>query len=171
MAVERVHLLTPTPTKESVPSTLTSVLPTPTIAPIPIGKTIVVTSAEDSGPGTLRQAIQEANPGDTIEFDTSIFPPDQPKIIYLQSQLPIHQGNLTIDATHAGVILDGSEFPDGLYSAFQIFSSNNTIRGFQVRNFPGGAIYISSGQNNLIQDNVIGGCDDGVSLRGASNIK
>ncbi|MBI9045538.1 MAG: right-handed parallel beta-helix repeat-containing protein [Anaerolineaceae bacterium] len=155
--------ITPKPTIESALSTLT-------IAPIPIGKTIVVISAEDSGPGTLREAIKDANPGDTIEFDISNFPPDQPEIIYLQSQLTIHQENLTVDATHIGVILDGSNFPDGWYSAFQIYSSNNTVRGLQLRNFPGGAIYISSGQNNLIIDNVIGGCDDGVSLGGPETL-
>lgn len=148
----------------SAPPTFTSVLSTPTISPIPKGKTIVVTSIEDNGQGTLRQALQEANPGDTIEFGTSVFPPDQPKIIYLQSQLPVHQENLTIDATHTGVILDGSEFPDGSHSAFQISSSNNTVKGFQLRNFPGGAIYINSGQNNLIIDNIIGGGGYGVIL-------
>lgn len=157
----------PTLTVESVPSTLTPVLSTSTIVPIPIGKTIVVTSAEDIGPGTLRQAIQEASAGDTLEFDPSIFPPDQPKVIYLQSILPLGQGYLTIDASHAGVILDGNKIPDG-FSVIQVFSDNNTISGFQVRNLHGAAIYIDSGQNNLIQDNVIGGSADGVVLGGAT---
>ena len=30
--------------------------------------TITVTSLNDSGPGTLRQAISNASPGDTIDF-------------------------------------------------------------------------------------------------------
>jgi hypothetical protein len=180
--------MAPTSTVESVPSTQTTILPTSTIAPIPIlptstitsfpilptptnaptpiGRTFVIVSAEDSGPGTLRQAILFANSGDTIEFDPSIFPPDQPKIINLKLRLEIFQEYLKIDATHAGVILDGSEFPDYMNSAFQIHSSNNTIRGFTLRNFPGGTIYISSGHNNLIVDNVIGGGDDGISLGG-----
>ena len=59
----------PTLTIESAPSTLASVSSTPTTVPIPIGKTIIVTSIDDDGQGTLRQAIQKANPGDTIEFD------------------------------------------------------------------------------------------------------
>ena len=151
----------PTLVSTSVPPAFTPISSIPTIVPIPIGKTIIVTSDKDNGPGTLRQIIQEAYPGDIIEFDTIIFPLDQPKVIYLQSMLPLEQGNLTIDATHAGVILDGIKIPDGWVSAIQIFSDNNTICGFQVRNFPSGGIYIDNGQNNLIQDNVIGGVSDG----------
>jgi len=135
-------------------------LPASTETKISTGKTIIVTSAEDNGPGTLRQALQDANPGDMIEFDTAVFPPDLPSVIYLQSMLLLEQGNLTIDATHAGVILDGTEIPDG-YSAIQVFTDNNTISGFQVRNSPTTGIYISNGQYNVIRDNVIGGTSDG----------
>ena len=155
-----------TVTIESDPSAQTNDSPAPATQ-LPIGKTIIVNKVEDSGPGTLRQAIQEADAGDTIEFDSAVFSPDQPGIIYLQSMLSLEQGNLTIDAIQAGVILDGSNVPDGL-SAIQVFTDNNTIRGFQVRNLHGSAIMISSGQNNLIQDNVIGGVADGVSLGGAT---
>jgi hypothetical protein len=171
--------MAPTSTVESVPTTQTPTLPTstntavpilPTLtnAPAPKGRTVEVISAEDNGPGTLRQAMKDANSGDTIEFDPSVFPPDQPKIINLQkSLLLIRQEYLKIDASHAGVILDGSEFTDDINSAFRIYTSNNTIRGFTVRNFSSGAIYISSGQNNLIIDNVIGDCDYGIKLGGS----
>ncbi|MCJ7717125.1 MAG: right-handed parallel beta-helix repeat-containing protein [Anaerolineales bacterium] len=153
-------------TQESVPSAQTNDSSAPTTQ-IPTGKTIVVSNVEDSGLGTLRQAILEADAGDTIEFDTAVFPPDQPKVIYLESMLPLEQGNLNIDATHAGVILDGSEIPEG-FSAIQIFTDRNTISGFQVRNLHGSAIMISSGRNNLIQDNIIGGVADGVSIGGGT---
>ena len=155
----------PTLTIESMPSTRTPELSTPTIEPIPTGKIIVVTSVEDNGQGTLRQALLNANAGDTIEFDTSVFSSDQPNVIYLQSQLPFRQGNLTIDASYSGIILDGSEYL-GDWSAIQIYSSNNSVRGFQIRNFPGNAIDISSGKNNLISDNVIASCAYGINLAG-----
>ncbi len=145
-------------TEESVSSTPT---------PISTGKTIIVNKVDDSGPGTLRQALQEAAAGDIIEFDSAVFSPDQPGIIYLQSMLSLEQENLTINASHAGVILDGSEVPDG-FSAIQVFTDNNTIRGIQVSNLHGSAIMISSGHNNLIQDNVFGGVADGVSLGGTT---
>lgn len=36
-------------------------------SPVP-GSTLAVTSLDDNGPGTLRQAIPDASPGDTIDF-------------------------------------------------------------------------------------------------------
>lgn len=73
--------------------------------------TITVTSPADSGPGTLRQALLDAQSGDTILFDASVFPPSNPVTITLTSGgLPsLSQGGVTIDASNAGVILDGSQ--------------------------------------------------------------
>jgi uncharacterized repeat protein (TIGR01451 family) len=69
---------------------------------------LVVTSAADSGPGTLRWALQTAVASDTITFDPSVFPPGAPATITLTSGLPdLDDGNVTIDASDAGVILDG----------------------------------------------------------------
>ena len=34
--------------------------------------TITVTNGNDSGPGSLRQALADANDGDTINFDPSV---------------------------------------------------------------------------------------------------
>jgi hypothetical protein len=71
--------------------------------------TLVVTDTAESGPGSLHQALLDAQSGDTITFDTTVFPPSNPMTIVLTSALPdISQGDLTIDASDAGVILDGS---------------------------------------------------------------
>lgn len=165
----------------SAPPTLTPALFTPTPTPIPRGKTIVVTSAEDSGTGTLRQALQEARPGDTITFDPEVFPPTKPTTISLTSLLPeITQGYLTIDASNAGVILDGSKIVVDWGSAFKITSTGNTIQGLQIMNFTSGEGFeISSGaQHNLIggdpasgsgptgQGNLVGNCVGGISIGG-----
>jgi len=80
-------------------------------APQRLGSTLIVTSTADSGPGTLRQALMDAQSGDTITFDPAIFPPTAPITITsaVTSGLPvIEQDNLTIDASNAGVILDGA---------------------------------------------------------------
>jgi hypothetical protein len=113
----------------------------------------VVTSAEDSGPGSLRQALSEAQSGDTITFDPAVFPPQAPTTIRLTSGLPeLSQGNLTIDASNAGVILDGSqittpEFQHGL----AITSGYNIIRGLQIVGFTDAGIALYGGaQYNLI---------------------
>jgi hypothetical protein len=62
--------------------------------------------------------------------------------------------NLTIDASDAGVILDGSSVPGEWTACLQIVDSDgNAIRGLQTPNFSGRAINISGDS----QHNVIGG--------------
>jgi len=115
---------------------------------------LVVTSTSDDGDGTLRGALQAAQPGDIITFDPDIFPPDAPATIRLTSMLPIlTQGNLTIDASNAGVILDGSVIPEGNTRGLEIPSDGNMIRGLQIVNFTVSGIQIVGGA----QHNVIGG--------------
>src|SRR5262245_39086215 len=38
----------------------------------PNGSTIIVTDTNDNGPGTLRQALVDAQDGDTIQFDPAL---------------------------------------------------------------------------------------------------
>jgi hypothetical protein len=137
------------------------------------GTTITVTSAEEDGKGTLRQALLDAHQGDTITFDTSIFPPDNPATIYFSNYvLPnISQGDITIDASNAGVILDGSYLPQGGNNNYglRISSDRNTVMGLQIFNFEGTAIYLEGGSFNTVggdrsigigplgQGNLIGG--------------
>jgi len=166
-----------TPVPSSVPPSPTRARPTPTSTPQ--GRTIVVTSTADSGPGTLRQALQNAQPYDNITFDPSVFPPDAPETIAITSGLPqISQGNLTIDASDAGVILDGSQLPrDTWIPGLDIVSDGNTIRGMQVIQFTGvGIVVAGHGRNNTIggdrntgtgpigQGNLSGGNNFGIGL-------
>jgi len=146
-----------------------------------VATTIVVVSAADSGPGTLRQAMLDADSGDTITFDPAVFPPGSPVTIAVTSELPeIGQGDLTIDGSNAGVILEGSSTPHGT-DGFYIESSGNTIKGLQILNFPSDGVEISDGsyRNNTIggdsgvgsgptgEGNVLSGnSDDGVEIHG-----
>lgn len=69
----------------------------------------IVTSKEDSGPGSFRSALENARPGTVIRFDPQIFPLEKPATILLKRMLPdLTQGGVTIDAHDVGVILDGS---------------------------------------------------------------
>ena len=134
----------------------TTILPSST--PTPQGRTLIVTSAADSGPGTLRQALLDAQNGDTIILDPAVFPPDAPVTIFTTSELPhIRQGNLTIDASNAGVILDGSKAtnPTGDWlTGLQIVDSDaNVIRGLHVTNFTGPGIAIAGEAKH----NIVGG--------------
>ena len=69
-----------------------------------------VTTTADSGLETLRDLLAGASSGDTILFDPGVFPPTSPTTISLLSSLPsIEMGDLTIDGSDAGVIIDGSQ--------------------------------------------------------------
>jgi hypothetical protein len=137
--------------------------------------TLVVNSPADSGPGTLRQAMQDAVSGDTIVFDPVVFPPGTPVTISITSEeLPaVALGNLAIDGTGTGVILDGSDLdpgPGGHGDGIWIPSSGNVISGLQILNFPGDGIDVG-GDNNIVVNNVVSGhAYGGVSIRGTDNL-
>ncbi|HEY53436.1 MAG TPA: hypothetical protein G4N94_08270, partial [Caldilineae bacterium] len=154
------------------------------LAPVRQGGTeTLVTSAADSGPGTLRQALLDVQDGDTITFDPAVFPPTAPVTISITSALPhINANNLTLDASNAGVILDGSQLPGDWEAGLQIVGSDaNTIQGLQFSNFSGPGIAISGdARNNVIggdrsvgsgpfgQGNLFSRNDAGVNLAGAT---
>lgn len=142
-------------------------------------KEIVVMSTADSGNGTLRWALQTAHSGDVITFDPKVFPPDDPATIYPRSELPhITQGHITVDASDAGVILDGSRVMGDWVGGLEIGSDRNTIRGLQVISFSGTGIAISGGRYNMVggdrsigrgptgQGNLVCGNDMGIGMWG-----
>jgi hypothetical protein len=144
--------------------TTTASSPAPTVdaprqeAPLPrfsaaegSGGSCVVMSAADTGAGTLRQCLQAALGGDTITFDPSVFPPAHPAIIAPNSPLPaLDRGGITVDASRAGVILDGSKSTG---TGFWVNSDNNAIKGLQITRFPFNGVGIGVGARN----NQIGG--------------
>jgi hypothetical protein len=113
-------------------------------------KVIVVNSTADSGPGSLRQALLDASTDDEIEFNTNIFPIGSPGVIYLNSPLPtIAQGNISINAFNAGVILDGSNIDENV-NGLNIVSKENRISGLKIRGFYNGINLESEGSINMI---------------------
>lgn len=118
---------------------------------------VYVTNNQDSGPGSLRDALEKQQPGDVIRFSTQVFTRDLPVVINLKSALPgINVNFITIDASDAGVILDGSLLPPET-NGLVILSSNNRIMGLQILNFPGDGIVILDGASK----NTIGGNQKG----------
>lgn len=112
---------------------------------------LVVKTAADSGPGSLRQAILDANAGpgaDAITFDPEVF--GDPQTITLGSELPELTGVLTID----GFI------PDRLWSATGVTVSGG--RRFPVFRVARGA------RVTLLHLTVAEGC--GVLGGGVSNL-
>jgi hypothetical protein len=150
-----------------------------------ISGTCLVTSLAESGTGTLRRCIENAQAGEIITFDPNIFPPANAVSINLSSALPtLSQGHLTIDGSNAGVILDGSNTPEGTFGLL-VASDSNKIMGLQILHFPANGIWVQENADfNIIGgDNTIGkgptgegnvisanGNDGGLHISGSGNI-
>ncbi len=142
----------------------------------PVGKQMVITSSADSGEGTLREALtlgaNQYISGMTITFDPDVFPPEQPVAILLEYQLPsFDPPYLTIDASNAGVILDGSRLTEGC--GLHFYSPYATVMGLQIHDFPEDGIRVDGsysliggdrtiGQGPVGQGNQISGCQNGI---------
>jgi hypothetical protein len=111
-----------------------------------------VTGSGDSGAGTLRQAILDANsnPGaDTIQFN---IPGAGPHTIQPLSALPTVTSAVVIDGWSQGGVgytgpplieLDGSSAGSGVHGLNISASSAVTVRGLVINRFGGSGIYIS----------------------------
>lgn len=139
------NTITPTQNGESIVVNAATSTLTSTITPGPIGKTIIVYNAADNGSGTLRQAIQDAQRGDIITFDPTVFPPENPTTIFLNENLPVLEyAHLTLDASNAGVILDGSNI-EGSATGLIISDIGIKIQGMQIVNFSEVGIVLQPG--------------------------
>ncbi len=116
-----------------------------------------VINTNDSGEGSLRQAIINANtfPGaNTISF---AIPGTGVQTIALQSALPIISDGVTIDATtQTGftftpfIVLDGTA-AGATASGLHITAGSSTIKGLGIKNFAQDGILIDTQGNNTIQ--------------------
>jgi hypothetical protein len=146
--------------------------------PLPVESyTYVVTSAADSGPGTLREALSDDYAGmhnnTTITFDPNVFSPQNPATIMLETPLPyLMRDYITIDASNAGVVLDGSRI-EGEGDGIVVQGSHCTVMGLQIINFPFAGINLSgayaqiggsrnTGDGPTGQGNQVGGCHMGI---------
>jgi hypothetical protein len=131
--------------------------------------TLVVNNPADNGPGTLRQAMLDAVSGDTIVFDPAVFPPGSPVSITLLTDLPtLDQGNVTIDGSNAGVILDGIDVTPGHGDGIYITSDGNLIRELQILYFPGDGLEIYGGASNntVVSNTISGNAYTGINIAG-----
>ncbi|MCK4642480.1 S-layer family protein [bacterium] len=121
--------------------------------------TYTVINTNDSGAGSLRQAILDSN--GSIGFDTIDFsiPGSVPFTIQPTSALPNINDNWDsgtfIDAGTQDIIIDGTN-AGAVTTGLHISSDNNVISGLVINNFGGNGIFIDSCNNNLIVNNYIG---------------
>ena len=90
---------------------------------------IVVTNTNDSGPGSLRDALAVANDGDAIDA-TGI----SGTILLTSGELQIAH-SVTINGPGAGTLAANG---NGTFRVFEIFASDVTISGFTITNGLGG---------------------------------
>lgn len=153
------------------------------------GATFVVTNTNDAGPGSLRQAIHDANanadPSNIINFN---IPGVGPHTIQPGSQLPNITKPVTIDgysqpgsqvatATSPATLqieLDGTNAGGGSRGlVLAPGSDGSTIRGLVINRFNGDGILIQSSNNRILGNhigtnvagtNALGNNDDGVDI-------
>jgi hypothetical protein len=122
--------------------------------------TFVVLNTNDSGTGSLRQAILDANATtatDTINFNIAT----ASKVINLTSELPAITNRVTINGAsqvNLGdppiIELNGAA-AGTTANGLTLTADNNTIRGLVIYGFGGRGILIQS-DNNVIEGNFIG---------------
>ena len=120
---------------------------------------IYVTSTADSGAGTLRQAIADAQDGDVILFDPTVFPGGviPPTVIEISSQIAINK-SITIDGD-GRVSIDGQNIVRCFYVATagvevalsKLWIMNGSAQG-------GGGVYVSSSAKATISECNIMSC-------------
>ncbi len=121
----------------------------------------LVSNTNDSGPGSLQNAINIANSDGGPSF-ISFSPSLAGNSIPLLSQLPaLTEGGTTIDADFGGdcvpdVEIDGASAGPG--NGLNVFSAGNTIRGLRIVRFADDGINVSGTgtTGNVVECNVIG---------------
>lgn len=131
-----------------------------------------VTTTADSGVGSLRQAIIDANAlagADTISFATL---GTGTHTISLSSALPAITDSVVIDGWSALSYSSIDAIPDIIINgnsttgadAFYVSASNVTIRGLNIQRFDAAGIRLDSGTGAVIQGNWIGLNSTGTAL-------
>jgi VCBS repeat-containing protein len=141
--------------------------------------TFFVSNTNAIGPGSLHQAILDANANsgvtDTISFNIA---GAGPHVISLAGALPVITDTIIIDGTtepdfaYAGdgsprpvVVIDGTAAGpvDGI--VLGAGSGGSEIRGLVIQNFQNDGILVQSG-NNVIAGNILGLQSDGITIAG-----
>jgi parallel beta helix pectate lyase-like protein len=163
-------------TASQYPNPSVSVWSAEIVISAPPSITFTVTNTNDSGAGSLRQAILDANANgvsrDTIAFNIAGGPFDVQFTILPASPLPAITQPIFIDGTtqpgFAGVpsvFIDGSSA--GSARGLDISGSNSEVRGIGITSFSLAGIRIFGGTNSFVRGTYVGVTPDwGVAANG-----
>ncbi|HVV91503.1 MAG TPA: hypothetical protein VHB53_13490, partial [Solirubrobacterales bacterium] len=111
--------------------------------------TVVVANGNNSGPGSLRQALEDVDPGGTVRIPASV------SEIALDTELVINKsltiegagaGQTAIDAQHHSRAMLVVGFPKVTVSGVQILDGEIAAEGGTIR---GGGIFVNEGELTL----------------------
>jgi CSLREA domain-containing protein len=151
-----------------------------------LGDPLIVRNTNDSGDGSLRNAIEYVNGSETpgiltISFD---IPGPGPHVIMPQSPLPDIFRGVIIDGEtqpNGAVILDGSHLYSG-FNGLELYTDGISVRGLVIRNYVGNGIYwaiplhdrapLGGPPPNFIENNVItGNLGNGIEIGNVAYVK
>ncbi len=109
---------------------------------------ILVTNGNDSGPGSLRDAVENASPGDTINVSFDI-----DKINLTSGSLGFHEDMITINGNGAAIDINNTDSKIIVFASDTNFSDMTVTGG---NNNCGGAISVSGGKLEMNNVDVTG---------------
>lgn len=118
--------------------------------------TVVVANGNDSGPGSLRQALEDVDPGGTITIPASVGEISLDTELVINKSLTIEGAGASrtaIDAQHRSRAMLVVGFPKVTVSGVQILDGEIAAEGGTIR---GGGIFLNEGALTLDHDLLVG---------------
>lgn len=112
-------------------------------------ETLIVTTEADSGPGSLRDRVNEADPGDKIKFDPSVEFIRLFSEIVIDKDLRIHGNDVTLSGNNTNRIFLITNFDSNVFLKGLNFIDGNETLGGAIRNFGVLTIKKSSFEDNF----------------------
>jgi hypothetical protein len=132
--------------------------------------TFTVMNANDSGPGSLRQAITDANNAGGLNTINFSIPAGSLHAINLLSNLPPIFAPTVIDGTtqngYSGKpIIEINGAGAGSDPGLALYAGGGTVQGLTLNRFAAEAIHVEGGGGNIIRANFIGTDTNGTAAR------
>lgn len=135
-----------------------------------LAATLVVTNTNDAGPGSLRQAILDANATSGPNSIVFSIAGRGVQTICPASSLPALSSAIVLDGmtqpgSSRGLLIELNGALAGNCPGLRLSAGTCTIRGLVINGFSGGGIHVAACGNNVIQGNYIGTAASGTTSK------